>query len=572
MDINTLIERALTDNVFGSNFKFRVGQREAIMAIVNAYQKDPEHTVILDAPTGTGKSVISMWVAWLLKELGKQGYIVTSDLGLQDQYEQDFKNYNLRWPSIKGVDNYECHINGLPFSLGDCRVRNMGYERALKLPCAKNCDYLQIRKRALNHPITLVNYSFWLIQRNYVAERLMDENTDHFKKRDFAIFDEAHKVDEIVQSHFTPRIQTGFYAVLEQLLDDLSKKPVVQPKATKVALHDLIQELLSSSLSPNQSMESLRRFKYMLYEILKIRKYCEKKVPKNSERVPTSWIEIFKGFDRVKDVHCKAEDYIDLIDEIGLDKMVREFKEDEVRFKCIEESKMIQKYLHKQSGFKVFMSATIGDPRTYSRLMGIENVSVIRLKNGFNYEKSPIVIVNGPTLNMRNLERGLPIAVNILDKILEKHKGQRGIIHTGSYNNSNFILEHSAHIDRMVNYFDSKTKKNAIKLHKAKDDSVIIGPSILEGLDLSDNISRFQVFFKIPYPYLGDPLVKAKLKHMPAWYDWKTGVSIMQGVGRSIRSKDDWAITYIIDGSFKNLINKPDMFPPSFMERIKILK
>jgi Rad3-related DNA helicase len=69
-----------------------------------------------------------------------------------------------------------------------------------------------------------------------------------------------------------------------------------------------------------------------------------------------------------------------------------------------------------------------------------------------------------------------------------------------------------------------------------------------------------------------DPLVKAKINLFPDWYDWKTGIAIQQGVGRSIRSNEDWAVTYIVDACFRSLINKADFFPPSFKERVKILK
>ena len=34
------------------------------------------------------------------------------------------------------------------------------------------------------------------------------------------------------------------------------------------------------------------------------------------------------------------------------------------------------------------------------------------------------------------------------------------------------------------------------------------------------------------------------------WYDWATMVAFQQGMGRVIRSKDDWAKSYILDGSF----------------------
>ena len=111
-----------------------------------------------------------------------------------------------------------------------------------------------------------------------------------------------------------------------------------------------------------------------------------------------------------------------------------------------------------------------------------------------------------------------------------------------------------------------------IELFKKKKDAVLMGPSLLEGLDLKDDISRFQIFFKVPYPNLNEPLIKAKLNTSNEWYDWKTGISIMQGVGRSVRSESDWAITYILDASFKNLINKKGFFPPSFLERIKTIR
>ena len=150
-NIKKIIEDAIKTGVFGDGFAFRKGQRDTIEAIVNAYVEDPEQTIILDAPTGTGKSIIGMWVSWILKEMGNNGYLITSDLSLQDQYESDIYKLKLRWPSVKGADNYDCHVNGLKFSLGECRMRNMGYDQAIaKLDCAKTCDYIQLRLRAID--------------------------------------------------------------------------------------------------------------------------------------------------------------------------------------------------------------------------------------------------------------------------------------------------------------------------------------------------------------------------------------------------------------------------------------
>ena len=73
--VESIIDDALKANKFGQGFEFRAGQREVVEAICNHYLQDPEGTIILDAPTGSGKSLIAMWSAHVLKELGKRGYL-----------------------------------------------------------------------------------------------------------------------------------------------------------------------------------------------------------------------------------------------------------------------------------------------------------------------------------------------------------------------------------------------------------------------------------------------------------------------------------------------------------------
>jgi len=121
-------------------------------------------------------------------------------------------------------------------------------------------------------------------------------------------------------------------------------------------------------------------------------------------------------------------------------------------------------------------------------------------------------------------------------------------------------------------YNGTEEKRKTLEILKFSKDKVLIGPSLLEGLDLKDEWSRFQIFAKVPYLSLGDRFVKAKLAINPTWYQWKCIIGLLQGVGRSIRSEKDWAITYILDGCLSDLIhNHRRSFPKEFLNRIRVI-
>ena len=571
--VTQIIDEALANNIFGTAFQFRAGQREVKEAICNHYLEDQEGTIILDAPTGSGKSLIAMWSAYILKELGNRGYLVTSDLMLQDQYEEDFHKFKLNWPSVRGVDNYECNVNGLTFSLGDCKMKGINYEQAENLTCWNTCGYLQARKRAKELPVALFNYSYYLIQRNYVEDKMIDQGKEiPFPKRDFVFFDEAHKVDSIVQGHFSPRIDRTTTKIFREVNRFVQKHGIDAAWVTENRIASIVDRLMRED-DHQELMKHIGEFRGIAVVYRKVRAAALKQSKSRFKQtdVPKEWQTFFGRMDRLKDIWCKFDDYHDIIKELGTDAIVIKRSETETQFLCLEEALMIEKFLQNKSGFKVFMSATLGDIRSYAKHTKMGNAKVIRMDNKFSYKKSPVVFINRHKLSFREREQNLPKVVEVLDKILDKHKGQSGIIHAGSYDFANYINDNSKHKFSFITYEVAKERQDAIRNFNKEDGKILVGPSLLEGLDLKDDKSRFQIFFKVPYPSLNDPLVKAKMNAFADWYDWKTGISIQQGAGRSIRSKDDWAITYILDACFRSLINKKGFFPPSFEERIKTI-
>ena len=88
------------------------------------------------------------------------------------------------------------------------------------------------------------------------------------------------------------------------------------------------------------------------------------------------------------------------------------------------------------------------------------------------------------------------------------------------------------------------------EFYESDEPLVLISPSLSEGLDLKDDLSRFCIICKVPYASLGDPWVKARMEKNNIWYTINAAQTLIQMTGRSIRSETDYCDTYILDSNF----------------------
>ena len=57
------------------------------------------------------------------------------------------------------------------------------------------------------------------------------------------------------------------------------------------------------------------------------------------------------------------------------------------------------------------------------------------------------------------------------------------------------------------------------------------------------------------------------MRRCPLWYESQTITKILQGFGRSIRSRQDWAVTYVLDSAVESLLNNSkDLVPKSYYD------
>lgn len=575
------IERMLDKYVlktFGQNFSFRHQQKEVVLDIVKAFFEGECNLYLLDAPTGSGKSIVAMVVAGFLTEFKMRGYILASDLMLHKQYEKDLKWFNLQWGSITGVDNYTCVVNSEKFSLGECKINNISYEAAESLSCFDDCGYLKSRKLAIKSPVSILTYSYWLIQRNYVEGKMQDSGKGvPFPQRDFTLCDEAHKVSEIVQNHFSPRIDDKTFDKLDKLRAILTSNRIAYVRHTAARVRTVINNLFKEN-DEKKLYAFLKEFELQLADFnvaaSKIKEYVTSKYPKGSN-VPKEWKFYLGLADWVKDCHCKFEDYNHIISQVGTDMMIKNDNGNQVAFNCLDESYMMDRHFHSKAGFKLLMTATMGEPSIFLKTIGAKNARYFKMDNTFDYDKSPIYFYPKRRMSLSQREKNMPWLQDKINEILNSHSEESGIIHSGSYDNTEKIFKSLSDENkkRVLVYQDSQEKHQVLGKFLNEQGLVLMGPSILEGLDLSSEKSRFQIFVKVPFPSLGDKFVSVKMNYQPDWYDWKSTIAVLQGVGRSIRNDEDWAITYFLDGCLADLIKRRrSSFPLEFQKRIKIVE
>ena len=93
---------------------------------------------------------------------------------------------------------------------------------------------------------------------------------------------------------------------------------------------------------------------------------------------------------------------------------------------------------------------------------------------------------------------------------------------------------------RLVVVESAAAKPHALDLHRASPfPTVLVSPSLREGVDLPDDELRFQIVTKMPYPDLGDPWTAARQARDPRWYALETAKALVQAYGRSCRHAGD---------------------------------
>jgi len=239
-----------------------------------------------------------------------------------------------------------------------------------------------------------------------------------------------------------------------------------------------------------------------------------------------------------------------------------------ISVKPIDVSKFANTFF--ETEYQIFMSATI-DKQSFCENMGFEKDDVAFVDtptSPFPIKNRGIDLLNIKRLSYGSTEDDELEVIKTIDRILDEHSEERGLILTSSIPRCQKILRYlSPKNTRRIRICHSKNKNGktqdeVISEHASDPTGVLLSSSLWEGVDLKDDLSRFQIIAKVPYPNYKEKRTKAKMDKFPLWYTSQTLTKLLQGFGRSIRSEDDWARTYVLDTAANNVFFKAQQMIP----------
>ena len=512
---------------------FRKGQKKSILEIVNAFNKGYKY-VILDAPVGSGKSIVARTILdYYSITKGFDAFLLSSTKMLQDQYYDEsllFNKFGVDYKVGKGRGNFECKRNNDSCSGGECRTTtDKGFRCEFGLHdvedwnigCLKgNCSYWEQKKEAINSDVCILNYDV-----------LLSDFPKHYKNRDLMICDEAHNIDTKIMNRVSITLsesllgEYGVYLENEDFYEKNANIPYWIEQLEKV------KEILIKHHYESSFEDEYHKIYFTKSQLNDISHLVEKITARLSEirENPNLW-------------------FVDIVED-GFGK--------KITIKPIDIHQYAKPYLLDKSEYHLLMSGSIIDYHNFAKYLGLEDDEVYYIQQDSSFDmpkNNPLIPKYCGKLTYTEKKKTLPKAYDVVDNILVNHMNEKGIIHCNSREFAKNILENCFDFDRFIDYQNSFEKEKAIEKLKDSENGVIVAYSLEEGLNLPDDDIRFQILLKCPYPSLADKQIKARQKADYTWYLLETIRKIVQIHGSGMRHEEDYCTNYLIDSSFKNVL------------------
>jgi ATP-dependent DNA helicase DinG len=554
---------------------YRRHQFEVIRDALSAFDSGIE-TVVVEAPTGSGKTDIAKTVAMYMTRgfqaaktasrgmpdpsevLSKhQAHMVTSMKMLQDAYLKTSGHVTL----VKGKSNYECKKD--PRGTMSIMAMSLGSEPAQNFTCqdadsfygsagcgSRSCGYKKAREDAHVSALALFNFDSFLSQVS------LGKAFPH--QRSLITVDEAHNVeDKIISFAAVDLTEDTFRSLglqwtpLRTEKDVVAWAGVVNGVLSKAAadFKEQLSALREAKLSVNRQVDG-RRLRLLSWQL----KTCEE----SCGRLQRYLISASKTKPSSKPMPWVAE-----------------FDEKRVRLEPVNGGRFVRDALLKWGEKQLLLSATFLDGSgAYSRALRLKSGSTAKFSvpSTFPADRRPVIKRYVGDLGYKGYDGNFDDLSKTISDIVSENPSQRGVVHCTSYamadglkealgGNGRFVWHGRENRDSVVRSFMDP------KISPA--DGVLVGVGLTEGYDFAGDLCRFQALIRIPYPYPSKRL-KARSEKDPQHMDWRTCLTLVQTYGRGMRSSDDHCRTYVLDDRFDRFLNiNKGQLPGWFLEAVK---
>lgn len=494
---------------FGAPSKFtewRDGQDKAFWSIV----EQEKRFQIKSMPVGSGKSLTYVTAALAT---GKRCAILTATKGLQDQLIDEFSSTGLF--DMRGQQNYTCVAMQDGGALESLWPSRWGVPTCDVGPChsgvpcsLKNdgCLYFDAYRKAKEARLVITNYSYWMAIHRY-GEGLGDF--------DLLVLDEAHaapaEVSNSLTVEFTERELQELQTVAPSVTDSMQVwRMWARKQRDKIKGH---MEYFST-----EAQSSMAKSDFMFLSA-------------SAELPDASELRMWKRLEG------KCDLLSDCDDNWAVEK--DEFNE------TIKASPV---WVHNHSKDALFlkvpqivlMSATVR-PKT-AELLGLRRseYEFNSVPSAFPVENRPLLWI--PTARMRYdmSEDDLRKWVQRIDQIITKRQHWKGIIHTVSYSRQRYLMDNSRFGHIMIGN-DRGTTRDVVEAFKAANaPAVLVSPSVATGWDFADDLARYQIIGKIPFPDSRGAVMQLQQKSDPEYFAYLAAQELSQAYGRIVRGPDDY--------------------------------
>lgn len=527
-------------------------QHETLDRIWNDLYVEDNDVVFFEAPTGVGKSIVMLaLMRWDIANNIADGFMVTPQRVLQDQLG--------KWSDVrvmKGRGSYQCAlVRGATAASAPCTLD--ATIRELHVECGDAaCPYYNALMMAKACPAVIHNYMSLMAQAHIGK---------HFGQRRLLCLDEGHTAVGWVRQYVTAEFTDHDC----KLLSD-------SPPSADIGTHEFMKwfrlTLMRLDEVPSGASE---RLSLVLSRVLSHR--AAYGIPRWDAESRSILREKWRN--ETGEIGASFDDW--LAERIEHDSRVMPFEvvrhepcqgEQYGRWEIIPlRVAPLGKMLTGMGAKVVIVSATILDVDLCALEIGLKDAkrTFVRCDRAFDPGNRPIAKRYAGSMSFKKKRETMPKLVDCIRRIADDHRDEPGIIHSVSYA---LAWDIAKELRPML----SGRPVVMLKRGEARDatihtfltggfgsNAILIGPSLMEGIDGKGDCLRWQVMAKVPWPHMHDPVVKW-IMHMPGssgkkwanrWYLWKAAQQSVQGFGRACRTPSDYGSTYLLDSGFERILS-----------------